>query len=135
MKREVMVPLTSILLSIVLFASTSHAGRTFDFDFHDDEYLNHGQHAGGRVYVPRQVKADESVPLVVFLHGVNRLNQVHMWLGPGPDDLRVKLDQWQRHGDLPPAILAAPSQTRSALWAGTLWTGFDLDEFVSSTER
>jgi hypothetical protein len=127
-------PLLSVALSTLLLASPSHAGRTLDFAFHDDEYLFPSQRAGGRAYVPKQVNADEPVPLVVFLHGVNRLNQVHLWLGPGPDDLRVKVDRWIRRGDLPPVVLAAPSQTRDALWAGALWTGFDLDDFVDAAE-
>jgi hypothetical protein len=58
-----------------------------------------------------------------------------MWLGPGPDDLRARLEHSIKRGDLPPAVLAAPSQTRFALWANTLWTGFDLDEFVTAAER
>ena len=127
--------LLSIGLSTSLFASPSHAGRSLDFEFHDDEYLHPGQHAGGRAYIPTKVNADEPVPLVVFLHGVNRQNQLHMWLGPGPDDLRVRLETSIKRGDLPPAVLAAPSQTRFALWANTLWTGFDLDEFVSAAQR
>jgi hypothetical protein len=125
----------SIVLSTSLLASPSHAGRSFDFEFHDDEYLNNGQHGGGRAYVSKLVNADEPVPLVVFLHGVNRRNQLHMWLGPGPDDLRARLEHSIKRGELPPAVLAAPSQTRFALWANTLWTGFDLDEFVTAAER
>jgi hypothetical protein len=129
------VPPLSIALSTLLFASPSRAGKSFDFEFHDDDYLFAGQHGGGRAYVPKQVNADEPVPLVVFLHGVNRNNQLHMWLGPGPADLRGRLDGWIKRGDLPPVILAAPSQTRLATWAGTLWTGIDLDEFVRAAEQ
>jgi hypothetical protein len=129
------LPGLSILLSTLLLTSTSRAGRSFDFEFHDEEYLLPTQHGGGRAYVPKQVQADEPVPLVVFLHGVNRVNEVHMWLGTGPEDLLARLDDWIRRGDLPPMVLAAPSQTRLASWAGTLWTGLDLEKFVSATER
>jgi hypothetical protein len=129
------VPLFSIVLSTLLLASPSRAGKTFDFEFHDEENLYPGQHNGGRAYVPKQVNAEEPVPLVVFLHGLNRFNQLHMWLGPGPDDLRARLDDWIKRGDLPPAVIAAPSQTREALWPSTLWTGIDLDEFVTAAER
>ena len=127
--------LTAIVVATSLFAPPSRAGRSFDFQFHDEEYLQPRQHFGGRAYVPKQVNADEPVPLVVFLHGVNRLNRLHMWLGPGPADLRTRLENAIRRGDLAPAVLAAPSQTRDALWANTLWTGFDLDEFVTAAER
>jgi hypothetical protein len=85
--------------------------------------------------VPKQITADTPVPLVVFLHGVNRRNRLHMWLGAGPADLRARFETSIARGDLPPAILAAPSQTRDALWPGTLWTGIDLDEFVAAAEK
>jgi hypothetical protein len=129
------LPPLSIVLSTLLLSSPSDAGKSFDFAFHDEEYLLPRQHGGGRAYVPKQVTADTAVPLVVFLHGVNRRNRLHMWLGSGPADLRAKLDKWIARGDLPPAVLAAPSQTRDALWPGTLWTGLDLDEFVTAAER
>src|SRR5262245_56895475 len=112
-----LLPALALFLSGALVASTSHAGRTYDFEFHDEEFLYATQHAGGRAYVPTPVNTDDPVPLVVFLHGVNRLNQVHMWLGTGPDDLRVKLNTSIKRGDLPPMVLAGPSQTREALWA------------------
>ncbi|MET0591986.1 MAG: hypothetical protein ABW133_04755 [Polyangiaceae bacterium] len=85
--------------------------------------------------MPKQVSADQPVPLVVFLHGVNRRNRIHMWLGSGPADLRTKLEASIENGDLPPAILAAPSQTRDALWPTMLWTGLGLEEFVTATEQ
>jgi hypothetical protein len=131
---RVILPL-SILFAMLSLASPSRAGQSFDFPFHDEEYLLARQHGGGRAYVPKQVTADEPVPLVVFLHGVNRRNRLHMWLGSGPADLRARLDKWIARGDLPPAVLAAPSQTKDALWPGTLWTGIDLDEFVTAAER
>jgi len=129
------IPALSIVFSALLLSSPSHAGQSFDFEFHDEEYLNPRQHGGGRAYVPKQVTADAPVPLVVFLHGVNRRNRLHMWVGSGPADLRARLDKWIARGDLPPAVLAAPSQTRDALWPGTLWTGIDLEEFVAAAER
>jgi hypothetical protein len=115
--------------------SVAYAGQSFDFPFHDDEYLLARQHDGGRAYVPKQVSSDQPAPLVVFLHGVNRRNRLHMWLGSGPADLRTKLEASIEHGDLPAAILAAPSQTRDALWPTMLWTGIDLEEFVTATEQ
>ena len=129
------IPSLALVLSTLLLSSLSRAGKSYDFDFHDEEYLLPRQHGGGRAYVPKQVTADAPVPLVVFLHGVNRRNRLHMWLGSGPADLRARLDKWIAQGDLPPAVLAAPSQTRDALWPGALWTGIDLDEFVAAAER
>ena len=120
---------------MLLSSSPRAAGKSFDFEFHDEEYLLPRQHGGGRAYVPAQVTPDAPVPLVVFLHGVNRRNRLHMWVGAGPADLRAKLDSWIARGDLPPAVLAAPSQTRDALWPAMLWSGIDLDEFVAAAEQ
>jgi len=138
MERRVVarvIPPLAIVVSALLLSSNARAGKTIDFAFHDEEYLNPRQHGGGRAYIPKQVTADAPVPLVVFLHGVNRRNRLHMWLGSGPADLRARLDTWIARGDLPPAVLAAPSQTRDALWPAMLWTGLDLDEFVTAAER
>jgi hypothetical protein len=133
--RAKLFPLLSVVLSTSVVAAPSYAGKTVDFEFHDEEYLLPRQHNGGRAYIPKQVTADTPVPLVVFLHGVNRRNRLHMWLGAGPADLRARLDKWIGQGDLPPAVLAAPSQTRDALWPAMLWTGIDLDEFVAAAEK
>ena len=130
-----LVPHLAIVLVLLLATSSSFAGRTIDFEFHDAQYLLAGQHRGGRAYVPKQVKADEPVPLVVFLHGVNRRRQLHPWLRTGRDDLRAVLDKWIARGDLPPAVLAGPTQTRRATAGRTLWDGIDLDEFVIAAER
>jgi hypothetical protein len=128
-----------LFLAVVAFALTttspSQAGKTFDFEFHDREYLLAGQHRGGRAYVPKQVNADEPVPLVVFLHGINRQRQLHPWLRTGRDDLRKALDKWLQQDNVPPAVIAGPSQTRHARSGRTLWDGIDLDEFVMAAER
>jgi hypothetical protein len=134
-KRTSIVASLALALSTSLLSSPSRAGKSIDFAFHDEEYLLPRHHAGGRAYVPKQVTSDEPVPLVVFLHGVNRRNRLHLWLGSGPADLRARMDKWIARGDLPPAVLAAPSQTRDALWPGMLWSGIDLDEFVAAAER
>ena len=132
---RVLPPLAIVLSTLFFSLPSPAAGKSIDFEFHDEEYLLPRQHGGGRAYVPKQVTGDDPVPLVVFLHGVNRRNRLHMWLGSGPADLRARLDRSIARGDLPPAVLAAPSQTRDALWPGTLWTGIDLAEFVAATER
>lgn len=138
MIRSIAQSLAALLFVLpTAFAGTSHASasQSVDFPFHDEEFLLPRQHGGGRAYVPKQVSSDEPAPLVVFLHGVNRRNRLHMWLGAGPADLRTKLEASIENGDFPPAILAGPSQTKDALWPAMLWTGIDLEEFVSATER
>lgn len=125
----------ALFAAMLAHSSLAHAGQSFDFPFHDEEYLFARQHGGGRAYVPRQVRSEAPAPLVVFLHGVNRHNRIHMWLGSGPADLRTKLEASIENGELPPAILAGPSQTRDALWPAMLWTGIDLEEFVAATEQ
>jgi hypothetical protein len=128
--------LATMALSTILLAAPAQAGRTVDFEFNDETYVLPKQHRGGRAYVPKQVSADDPVPLVVFLHGVNRRRQLHPWLKRGRGtDLRPLLEQWIEQGDVPPAVIAGPSQTRDAAWGSRLWTGFELDAFVEATEQ
>jgi pimeloyl-ACP methyl ester carboxylesterase len=87
------------------------------------------------VYVPDAIARGESAPLVVFLHGINDHHSVHLWLGAsGTFDLRTSWDSWLKESQTRPAMLAAPSQTQRAWAATSLWTDFDLDEFVEATD-
>lgn len=110
-------------------------GTTVDYAWDGGEHRNKAWF--GRAYVPSSVTPDEPVPVVVFLHGLNKLLVKHRWLGGGPeDDLRERLDDWIATGKLPPLILVAPSSTvKSEVFRGASWRGFDLDHFMGLTRR
>ncbi|CAN5261751.1 hypothetical protein BH09MYX1_BH09MYX1_17740 [soil metagenome] len=116
-----------------LLVLSAHGGETTrTFAFHDTELLNPGQSEGGIAFVPGEIEARASAPLVVFLHGVNDPRALHLGLRKG-DDAMIRLTrELARSGTR--FIVAAPSHTRGANAAELLFPGFDLDELVSATE-
>jgi hypothetical protein len=50
-----------------------------------------------------------------------------MWLGGGGKDLRPLVKRLIDSGQVKPFVLAAPSQTKNAGLAATVWQGFDLN--------
>jgi hypothetical protein len=125
-----------VALATASWAGSASAGTSIEFPFRDDALLSHAQKDGGLVYVPDAIHRGESVPLVVFLHGINAYQSVHLWMGStiGPFDLRADWDNWLGESQVRPALLAAPSQSRMAATAATLWSDFDLEQFVDATE-
>ena len=107
-------------------------GRSVDFDFEDARYLQPWQHQGARAYVPEGA-GDDAVPLVIFLHGTNTGRALHPWMSERSSDLREVLAELVDQGQVVPAVLAAPSQTRRAS-IRHLWDGFDYAAFVRKTE-
>lgn len=130
---------SALSLGLGLSASTgaASAGTSIEFPFRDEALLMRTQKDGGLVYVPDSIPRGESAPLVVFLHGINDHQAVHLWMGAsaGPFDLRANWDAWLSDAQARPALLAAPSQTRFAAAASTLWSDFDLEQFVDATDE
>ena len=109
--------------------------KTLYFPHQDATFLHRFQHNGGAAVLPTNVGADEALPLVVFLHGTNPLSEPHMWLGGGGKDLRPLVKRLIDSGQVKPFVLAAPSQTKNAGLAATVWRGFDLNAFVEDVVR
>jgi hypothetical protein len=127
---------TASLAFCLALASTAsaRAGRTVQYAFDDALRLVPVQRQAAAVYVPDAVTSEGKVPLVVFLHGINEGQQMHLWMGGEGKDLRPLFDAWIGKSVVAPSILAAPSQTRSAELGTRLWQDFDLDAFVDATE-
>jgi hypothetical protein len=134
-RRGPLALLSAMACAATLVAGAVQAGTSIEFPFRDETLLVRPQKDAGLVYVPDAVEPGSSAPLVVFLHGINDPRSVHLWMGSGPFDLRSSWDAWLRETGVRPALLAAPSQTRQAFNASTLWPDFDLDEFVGATDR
>jgi hypothetical protein len=114
---------------VVTIATRAAAdGATVQFPFEDGERLYPYQHDGGIAYVAGTPTG--KVPLVVFLHGNNTQFQVHMWMA-GVQDLRPLASKLS--SEVGAFVLAAPSQTRDAQIATTLWDGLDIDDFAART--
>lgn len=103
------------------------------FPFHDDQLLGDAR-GGGLLLVP--TRKTGRLPLVVFLHGLNWSGAPHLWLTPSSKlpDLSVEAGRLMVLGLTRRFLLAAPSQTQAATTGRSLWTDFDLDEFVAAVE-
>ena len=106
------------------------AAKTLYFPHQDAHFLHRFQRNGGAAVVPERAGSDEPLPILVFLHGTNSTSEPHMWLGGGGKDLRPLVKRLVEGGQVEPFVLAAPSHTRHAGLAATVWQGFNLNAFV-----
>jgi hypothetical protein len=110
--------------------SAPAAAKTLYFQ-HDDARLMHRfQKKGGAALVPDSASPEQKLPLVVFLHGTNSTAEPHLWMGGGGKDLRPLAKRLIDSGKVKPFVLAAPSQTKNAGLAATVWQDFDLNRFI-----
>jgi hypothetical protein len=125
-----------LLPRLLLAAATAlPLGAATDFSFEDGALLRSGSRGGRAVVVGRGGASDGPLPAVIFLHGLNDGGPIHRWLNPDAIDLRGVVAAIAESAALPPFILAAPSQTKDAGHARSLWAGFDLEAFVAAVER
>jgi hypothetical protein len=114
------------------------AGATYDYAW-DGVAIGHPERAWlGRAYVPPQVGRDASkpVPVLVFLHGLNRELIPYRWMGGGKEgDVRRIVQALIDRKLIEPTLVVAPSSiVKSAVAAAeTSWPSFDLDAFLAET--
>lgn len=111
--------------------SSGAAVHTRYFSFDDRRYLSWYQQQSGAALLPEGV-GEAPVPVIVLLHGVNPARDLHLWLGGGGRDLRELATSLMQRSEVGPFVFAAPSQTRSAGSARSLWSDFDLDAFIGA---
>lgn len=111
-------------------ATTTAEAKTVYFEHEDARFLHRYQRKGGAALVPEGVRAEQPLPLVVFLHGTNSTSEPHLWMGGGGKDLRPLATRLIGSGQVKPFVLAAPSQTKNAALAAKVWQDFDLNRFV-----
>lgn len=136
---------TLVLASLLLGAggharpaqSTPRApGTTITFPYEQRRLLHSRNGNGGLAYVTSgEVERGASLPVVVFLHGMNADGQMHPWFNSPYGDLRTVVEPLVSSGSVAPFILAAPTQTRFATGATVMWPRFDLGDFLDATER
>jgi hypothetical protein len=117
-------------------AADARAGDArLTFPYHDADYLYRGSRNGGLTYVPAAVEPGDTVPLVVFLHGVNPIAAQHPWLGGRAlPDLTAAAAKLIGRRATRPFLLAGPTQARGAMAGRSMWEGFDLEEFVDAVD-
>jgi hypothetical protein len=90
----------------------------------------------GRAYVPRKAaKHKGALPLLVFLHGLNKELIEYRWMGGGREgDVRRIAGELVEAGAVTPFVVAGPSSTvASEVSRGASWNHFDLDNFIDRT--
>lgn len=114
--------------------SNATLGKTVTFPYRQRQFLYSRNGNGGLAYVTSGAPLGATLPVVVFLHGMNSDERVHMWFGPPYGDLRNTIEPLVASGKVAPFILAAPTHTRYATGATVMWPRFDIVDFVDATE-
>lgn len=131
--------LVTVLLACGLSVTSAAAevdGQSYDYHY-DGKDRGHPERAWwGRAYVPKKADgAEEPLPLVVFLHGLNAALIKYRWMGGGTEgDVRQIVGDMVEDGRLPPLLVAAPSSiVKSQVSRGASFNHFDLDHFLDRT--
>jgi len=94
----------------------------------------------GRAFVHEKAleraKKGEALPLVVFVHGLNKALIPHRWMGGGNEgDVRRIVSTLIEAGTLPPLVLAGPgSVSKEAVGGAASFAELDTDEFLARTD-
>lgn len=114
-------------------------GTTYDFSY-DGKDVGHPERAWlGRAFVHKKAQAagsEKALPLVVFVHGINKELIKYRWMGGGSEgDVRRIVGDMMEAGQLPPVLVAAPSSVvaQNIVAAPSSWHALDLDHFVDKT--
>ena len=107
--------------------------ETIRFDYASARLLRDGEASEARVHVTRGVPKGATAPLIVVLHGLNTVPLRGMWFDQ-PADLAALVDRLVDDGQIAPLLLAAPSQTKDAEHAKTLWVGMEIGAFADAVE-
>lgn len=115
-------------------ASGDRAHGTVVFPYNQRTLLYSRNPSGALAYVTSGATPGASLPIVVFLHGINVGAEMNMWFAAPRVDLRSIAEELVRSNRTGPFILAAPTHTRYATGASVMWPRFDLADFVTATE-
>ncbi len=120
--------------ALLVVSDAAAGGATTTFPYRQKTLLYSRNPAGALAYVTSGGAPGASLPVVVFLHGMNRDGVVHPWFGAPHGDLRTVVEPLVRPGRVAPFILAAPTHTRNATGASSMWPDFDLADFLDATD-
>ncbi len=121
-------------------APTPLPGRTVDYAYDGKDVGKPRLAWTGRAFVHDRAREraarGEALPLVVFLHGLNKELIPHRWMGGGNEgDVRRIASDGIEAGTLPPLVIAGPgSVVKEAVSHGASWAELDIDAFLARTE-
>jgi hypothetical protein len=134
-----------VLTATLLFAlgdsgGTLLAPREVEFPFDDAKRLAQGESDGGKLWRSHGLPDDGSpVPVVVFVHGMLSDGLRHHWLTvdpSGPWDARPFMEELVDTGQVPPLVVAAPSQTNADAYdPSKVFEGLDFDAFLDALDE
>lgn len=113
-------------------------GKTIDFEYDAKDIKTPSRAYMGRVFVhDRAAEAKKPLPLVVFIHGLNKAKIKFRWMGGGEEgDVRRIVADLIDDGKVQPVLLAAPSSIQpDAVATGSSFPIFDFDQFLALTEK
>ncbi len=113
-------------------------GKTIDFDYDAKDVGTPSRAYEGRIFVHERASAvDAPLPLVVFIHGLNKARIRFRWMGGGEEgDVRRIVSDLIDEGKIRPVLLAAPSSIQpDAVAEGSSFPIFDFDKFLELTEQ
>ncbi|MCA9624730.1 MAG: hypothetical protein KC731_37160 [Myxococcales bacterium] len=132
-------------LGLLGIAGSGHAAESPHPPGESIDYAWDGRSAGhpelawmGRAYLsPIAARAKGPLPLLVFLHGLNKALIPHRWMGGGQEgDLRRIVGDLVDVERVAPLVVAAPtSVVASQVSRGASFDRFDLEHFLAETER
>ncbi|HPB94962.1 MAG TPA: hypothetical protein PKW66_03560, partial [Polyangiaceae bacterium] len=132
------VPWMAVTSSKRVHAQPTLSGHTVDFAYGPAQGADENHAWTGRAYIHASMlhQPDQPFPLVVFLHGINKRQVPHPFMGaPGMPDLRFCWDRALADHRFFPCVIAAPSSTSACKLPQALWGDFDLDHFLAYTLR
>ncbi|MEI8255905.1 MAG: hypothetical protein WCJ30_09545 [Deltaproteobacteria bacterium] len=107
---------------------------TFAFD--DVHLLDRRQHNSGAVWLTPNARPGSAVPLLIYLHGVNRHRILHRWMHGSDRDMRTIVGPMALEHLVGPMAVAVPSTTGdSAQTQLTLYPRFDVSAFIDAVDR
>lgn len=113
-------------------------GRTIDVAYDGKDVKGPGRAYTTRIFLHDEaLRTRRPMPLVVFMHGLNRDLIPHRWMGGGNEgDVRRIVSELIDAGKIPPVILAGPgSIERAAVSGGSSFPVFDFDKLLDQIEQ
>lgn len=107
---------------------------TFEFD---DRRLLHSRHRhAGAAWVTPTARPGQPLPLLIYLHGLNRHRIHHRWMHGSVWDMRTIVGPLAIEGTIGPMAVAVPSTTSDDAFSDrTIYRTFDVAGFVDATAR